>query len=261
MANRAAAIGRRARRGIARLWSGPRRRCTLVAVERRGCDRRDSRRTETFGQGGVTVGRPCQNSASRSGDHAQHAPQQRDINVCFKIRLSEEDNPILFGRTLRIGAVPGGFDGLLIAALLATVLDAGTTFWFLRSGVGFETNPVLAPLAQRSLIWVPIYIIAPKLILLMMKKVFRDPFALFFLITGLLLSINNLDGIFNKRFFIVDTFGLAGVLTAGFICAAGWFFVRLAREPRKLLTIACALAWGGFFGLVEVGFLLAAHLL
>jgi hypothetical protein len=168
---------------------------------------------------------------------------------------------LLGGLKRRCQVIAFQVDGLLIAALFATALDAGTTCWFLMSGAGFETNPVLAPLAQRSLAWVPVYLIAPKLVLFMMKKAYRDPFALFFLISGLLLTVNNLDGIFTGRFFLVASFGIVGVFYACFIVAAVWFFVRLSGETKKLLTIAGAVVWLGLFGLMEAGFLLADRLL
>jgi hypothetical protein len=153
----------------------------------------------------------------------------------------------------------------MAAMLAATALDVATTCYFLSRGLGVEMNRVLAPLAQRSLIWVPVYLFARPLFVPTMPGVVRESFAAHYLAVGLLISINNLCGILLGTYVLVDNLGLAAVQGGGMLIAATTFVARLsARKTTWKLTAQCiglALVWLAAFVVIEGGFSLLGRLL
>ena len=117
-------------------------------------------------------------------------------------------------------------DLLMTVMLLATALDAWTTFTFLDRGLGVEVNPVLAPLAAKSLVWVPIYLFATPLFVPAMPELCRQGFAGYFSSIGLLLGLNNLSGIYRGDYFLIDSIGMVPVLVLSVGVGAVSLFAR-----------------------------------
>ncbi len=137
----------------------------------------------------------------------------------------------------------------------ATALDAWTTYFLLSGGLGVEKNPVLAPLAQHSLLWVPVYLFTPTLLVPAMPDVCRQSFAAFYLGLGLLLGINNLRGIVAGSFFLIDGVGFPAVVAACLFVGATVFAVQLstasARKASLRQHLAVVVVWTTFFCFFE----------
>jgi hypothetical protein len=154
------------------------------------------------------------------------------------------------------GTVRYHLDVLTVSSLAATLLDIGTTCWFLAAKAGTEANPVLAPLAARSLLWVPVYLGGRNLLIPAMARIYREPFALGFLLSGLLCGINNLTGILAGSFFLVKAIGILALGAVAVVPALVWFAIHLARTTGKWRALGGTVAWVGLFGLVEGAFYL-----
>jgi hypothetical protein len=153
----------------------------------------------------------------------------------------------------------------MAAMFAAMALDAATTCFFLSRGLGVEMNPVLAPLVQQSLIWVPVYLFAQPLLVPTMPEVVRESFAAYYLAVGLLFGINNLCGMLLGTYVLVDNLGFEAVRAGGLIVAATTFAGRLAARKTTWKSagqcIAIALLWIAVFAVIERGFSLAGRLL
>lgn len=160
---------------------------------------------------------------------------------------------------------PYRLDALTGAMLAATALDAWTTYYFLSHGLGVEMNPVLAPLVQQSLVWVPVYLLTPTLLVPAMPEVCRQSFAVFYLAIGLLFSINNLGGIYAGSFALVDSVGFQAIRGFGLFLGALAFIGLLdfanAAKPSALRCTAIALVWIPVFGAIEGLFYVASRFL
>ena len=149
--------------------------------------------------------------------------------------------------------------------LAATALDVWTTYYVLSHGLGVEMNPVLGPLVQRSLIWVPVYLLTNPLLIPAMPDVCRQSFAVFYLAIGLLFSINNLCGIYAGNSVLVDCVGFQAVRGLALLLGALTFAVRLANPSAAKLSAVRStvilLGWIAVLSVIEWLFYLASRFL
>ena len=150
-------------------------------------------------------------------------------------------------------------NGLTLAMLAAALLDTATTSYFLSTGVGYEANPVLAPLASVSLWWVPTYLLLRPLVTPLMPDVSRQTFAVSQCLIGTLCGLNNLSGIFLDYYFIVDNVGFIGPGIIAVICGCciwSWLTRRRLRAGQGRLGqyVRSTVLWLAIFGLMEITF-------
>jgi hypothetical protein len=169
------------------------------------------------------------------------------------------------GATRLISKVSYRLDALALAAIAAAALDAWTTYYFIAHDLGFEANPVLAPLARHSLIWIPAYILAQPLLIPMVPDVCRQSFATGFLVAGLLCGINNLCGIYAGRYILVDLFGFPVLVAVSVLAGMAAFVYQLVSNgaDRDLIrrSVAAGARWIVIFCAMDATFYLVAQLL
>ena len=156
-------------------------------------------------------------------------------------------------------------DALALAAIAAATLDSWTTYYFIAHGLGVEANPILAPLARHSLIWVPDYLLAKPLLIPAMPDVCRQAFATGFLAASLLCGINNLCGIYAGKFILVDLLGFPAIVAVSVLSGLLVFVYQLlskgAGRELVLRSVAIAVCWIIIFIAVDATFYFGAHLL
>ncbi len=139
--------------------------------------------------------------------------------------------------------VPYRVDWLVLAAIVVSFLDSITICVFHTSRTGVITDPILAPLANHSLAWIPVYRLAVPLLIPIMPNVCRQSFAVFYLFVGLLFGINNLSGHYLGRFVFVDSIGLYPTVGICFLFASLAFCVRLASSRNTAQSFGNTAAW------------------
>jgi hypothetical protein len=149
--------------------------------------------------------------------------------------------------------------------ICAAGLDVCTTCIFLAYKLGTEMNLVLAPLANHSLAWVPIYLLSRPLLVPFMPEPCKTSFATLFLIAGLTFGINNLSGITTGYFAVVQTIGMEPANATAVLISIGVFFLQLRKtlstRRESVCSIVVFLLWIGIFLLMEVAYLLIGQLL
>ena len=150
---------------------------------------------------------------------------------------------------------PYRLDGWAIAAISASVLDSVSIGLLLSQGTGVIRDPILGPLAARSLLWIPVYRLAVPLLIPLMPKVCRQSFAVFYLAVGLLFSINNFSGHYAGWFVFVDSFGLYVSLALCLIPATQAFGVYSMRAGDFARSLRTTLAWIAFAFMIQAAFL------
>jgi len=169
-----------------------------------------------------------------------------------------------------MGAVPLSMvsyrlDALSLAAIAAATLDTCTTYYFLAHDLGVETNPILAPLARHSFLWIPIYLLAKPLLIPAMPDACRSAFAVGYLASGLLLGLKNLGGIYFGKFFLIDYLGFTATVIACAGLGVGAFLFPLiqrnAGRASSIQSVAIALGWTAAFIAVDAAFYLCSILL
>jgi hypothetical protein len=135
-------------------------------------------------------------------------------------------------------------DALTFAAIVAASLDTWTTYYFIAHRLGIEKNANLALLAEHSLLWIPIVILSPPLLIPILPEVCRQSFAAFYLTLGLLFGLNNLAGIYAGRYILVDVFSFESVVISALFAGAAMLVYQLATNPiqRSLARSAAILA-------------------
>lgn len=150
-------------------------------------------------------------------------------------------------------------DGWVLGMFAAALLDVVTTYYFFTRKIGFESNPVAAPLFRQSLAWIPAYVLLRPLLVPLLPATPRRAFAIYYLGTGLLGGMNNLGGIFFHHYFVIDTFGFQlpmalCVLSALSSFAYGLFQNPQARVPQIRIAAGCAY----LFAVIEIIFYFCA---
>lgn len=167
--------------------------------------------------------------------------------------------------TRLISKVSYRLDALTIAAIAAAALDAWTTYYFIAHGLGSEANPILAPLARHSLVWIPIYLLAQPLLIPVMPDVCRQSFATGVLAAGLICGINNLCGIYGGRYILVDVVGFPAIVAItvllGVLVFAYQLLSKEAGRELVLRSLAIAVCWIVILVAVDAAFYLVANLL
>lgn len=154
-------------------------------------------------------------------------------------------------------------DRFVCFALCGATLDATTTLYFLSCRVGYEANPVLAPLVERSLLWVPVYCYSLALLTAFMTGIVRQAFAMFYGLMTLLAGLSNLSGILTGvwlvalfRFDFPYVAGLlAGVLTFSIFCITE--YPRISG--RYTCVLVNAMLWAATFAFVEFAFYMVRY--
>ena len=85
---------------------------------------------------------------------------------------------------------PYRMDLLVLAALLVNAVGTGIVYSLLDGFVALS-DPVLAALIEKSVLWLPIYRLLPILLLPAMPDVCRQTFASFYLAVGILFGVND----------------------------------------------------------------------
>ena len=154
-------------------------------------------------------------------------------------------------------------DFLTVGMIAATALDAATTYYFISRGVGQELNPVLGPLTERSLIWIPIYFAIPTLLVPAMPDVCRQTFAVPHLIGGLVFGMNNLGVILSGQAPILDAIGYynleAAVLLIGLLTFAYQVKTRSKDWASAIKSTRTVFTWIVAIAFLEGVFYLAGH--
>lgn len=154
------------------------------------------------------------------------------------------------------------FDRLTVAMLLAAILDSVTTYYFLSRRLGIELNPILAPLASHSLLWIPVCIVMPKLLVGVMTPPSRQAFASYFLTLCSTFALNNLIGICGGQYFI-DIIGYRTVQVAALVVAIACFQRQLhagcSNRKSRTQAVKIAACWIGVYLLIDGAFLVASR--
>ena len=162
-----------------------------------------------------------------------------------------------------ISMVSYRLDALTIAAIAAASLDAWTTYYFISHSLGVETNPILAPLAPHSLIWIPIFLLAKPLLIPAMPDVCRQSFATGFLAGGLIFGMNNLCGIYAGKYILVDRFGFPAITAVCMVLGTIAFGYQLVAKNTGrawvLRSLAIAIGWIALFAIVDATFYFVAQ--
>ncbi|WP_146394817.1 hypothetical protein [Planctomycetes bacterium CA13] len=156
-------------------------------------------------------------------------------------------------------AVKFRFDLLIIAVLAVALLDTVTTYYFVAHDLGIELNQILAPLTSNSLLWIPVYIVLPKLLVAVMPTPCRQAFAIYFLTVCGTFTINNFVGICGGPYFL-DTIGPRIVQVGATVLASFCFFAHLKFERKnhtlKMQSVKTAVYWIFTFSAIEGAFVM-----
>jgi hypothetical protein len=149
-------------------------------------------------------------------------------------------------------------DLVVVIMFAGSILDAWTTWVFASRPYGFEQNPTLAPLLRHSLMWIPIYLLCPPLMVPLLPEVCRLGFTVYFGFAGFVFGVNNLSGIFYGRYFLIDLLGFA-VLQGSCILFGLTVFIwtvwkHAGNAQERMLHIITGICCIGLFLLLELGF-------
>ena len=139
--------------------------------------------------------------------------------------------------------LPYRLDRLVIAAVLASMVNAVSICIFHSHGTGVIGTPILTPLAAQSIVWIPIVCLAGPILIPSMPDVCRQTFATLFLSVGVTFSINNLSGHYLGKFIFVETYGIYPTFTFCLLPAFATLGVTLVRARDRLLAVGHMVAW------------------
>ena len=146
-----------------------------------------------------------------------------------------------------------------------SILDAWTTWFIVSRHIGFETNPILAPLVRHSLIWIPVYLLLRPSLVPFFPDVCRFSFSIYFAFAGVVFGLNNLAGIFYGRYFLIDAIGFPFLQGICIIIGGTVFIWKIWKRGDNARDwwwhFALGLCLVGVFVLLELGFFLIGRLL
>lgn len=142
-------------------------------------------------------------------------------------------------------------DTLTGTAIAAVALDTFTTVYFLHTGLGSEMNPVLAPLAAKSLIWVVVYLLGRALLLPLFPDVSRQVIASYYLCICLIFGASNWSGIIHGDYWAVRVFGFWSI-QAFAICVtvATWLWLLVHKSKNRAAALRSTLVLLGCIALL-----------
>jgi hypothetical protein len=157
--------------------------------------------------------------------------------------------------------VPFRLDWLTLAAFVASLMDAVAIWIFFSNGTGMIGDRILAPLASKSPVWIPIYRLAVPMLIPVMPQTCRQSFAVFYLATGVAFSINNFSGHFLGKFVFLDSIGLLPTGAACFVFAIVAFYLGVMHSRNVTRSLRNTMAWTAFAALIQFAFYLVDHVI
>ena len=95
-------------------------------------------------------------------------------------------------------------DWLVCATFAVSLLSSIAIYLYHSAGTGMIGDPILARLAEHSVVWIPIYRLSPALLICFMPNGVRQSFAIFSLVVGTLSCVNDFGGHFFGRYLVLE---------------------------------------------------------
>ena len=132
---------------------------------------------------------------------------------------------------------------LTFAALVVSLFSAIAICVYHHYGIGGIGDPILASLASKSILWIPIYRMASVSLVLIMPKACRSTYGILFLIIGLACCINDYALIFAGRSVITETLGLYPAFAICIAISTIAFVDNLIRSRKRMLLVTQSFGW------------------
>ena len=151
-------------------------------------------------------------------------------------------------------AVRPRLDWFVCSTFVVSALSAIAIYLYHSTGTAMIGDPILARLAEHSVVWIPIYRLSPVILIFFMPNGVRQSFAVFFLVVGILSCVNDFGGHFFARYLVQEaiTIPTAFILCFSLSCLYS-VTLFLSSSNRRRLTrntlgwLAVVLAVEGVF--------------
>ncbi len=132
------------------------------------------------------------------------------------------------------------FTGSVLASSFASAIGI---YLYFTQGISSIGDPILAPLAAQTIVWIPIYRMATPALVLFMPQTSRRAFGLFHLVISIGACVNDFGGVYFGEWVFVSAIGLIPSFLFCVTLGIAVFAYELWKAERRTQVIVHGFGW------------------